>query len=513
MKINLFKTAGMIAILTIISKIFGFWRDLVIANAYGASMVSDAFFYSYQIPSLALILLGGVGGPFHTATISFFSKQILDTEVEIPKNVLKIFNSFVTLTAIVFGFLGVVCFLFPHKIITLIAAQAPVELVELATNQLRIMSPIVLVGGVIGILYGIANVYKEFVTPSLGPIFVSIGMIVSLWICPDDATGNTLAWGFLVGAIGQLLYQIPSMLKNKVIYTPSFQFFTSDMRKINEVLFPAILSTTIGQTNVYIDMFFTSGLQEGAWSAISYSNRLYQFPAGVLITAFLVPLFPMFSSFIGQKNWASLKLYFNKGLSTLWFLAFPICMFMFLFSQDAIYLLFQRGAFDWEDTVLVTKALLFLSVSIIPYVARDTLTRVFYSFDDSKTPFMVAGLSILVKIIMNMLCVEKFGLAGITLSTTAVTFFNMFMLGILLKKKIDMEYNKLLPSLLKISLITMIVYSTGLFLKSLWQPVDKMFLSLDMIFVLFVCAVFYFVLALFFKVPVAEQIFSRLKLR
>ena len=92
MKINLFKTAGMIAILTIISKIFGFWRDLVIANAYGASMVSDAFFYSYQIPSLALILLGGVGGPFHTATISFFSKQILDTEVEIPKNVLKIFK-------------------------------------------------------------------------------------------------------------------------------------------------------------------------------------------------------------------------------------------------------------------------------------------------------------------------------------------------------------------------------------------------------------------------------------
>lgn len=511
MKINLFKTAGMIAILTIISKIFGFVRDLVIANAYGASIVSDAFFYSYQIPSLALILLGGVGGPFHTATISFFSKQILNTEVDIPKNVLKIFNSFVTLTAIVFGVFSVVCFLFPEQIIKLIAAQGSTELIELATNQLRIMSPIVLVGGVIGIFYGIANVYREFVTPSLGPIFVSIAMIVALLLFPSDSTGNVLAWGFLVGAIGQLLYQIPSLLKNRVIYTPDFHFFTSDIRKINEVLFPAILSTTIGQINVYIDMFFTSGLQEGAWSAISYSNRLYQFPAGVLITAFLVPLFPMFSSFIGQKDWSSLKLYFDKGVSTLWFLAFPICMFMFLFAKDAIYLLFQRGAFDSEDTILVTKALLFLSISIIPYVARDTLTRVFYSFDDSKTPFMVAGLSIFVKIIMNMLCVDRFGLAGITLSTTAVTFFNMFMLGILLKKKIDMEYYRLVPSLIKILCITLIVYVSGMAMKSLWMPLDKMYLTIDMIILLIASSVLYFALALLFKVPVAVQIFERIK--
>ncbi|MDD3418996.1 MAG: murein biosynthesis integral membrane protein MurJ [Candidatus Gastranaerophilales bacterium] len=511
MRINLFKTAGLVAALTIISKIFGFWRDLAVANAYGASMVSDAFFYSYQIPSLALILLGGVGGPFHTATISFFSKYILDYEVEIPKSALRIFNSFVTLTAVLFGLLSIICYFFPEQIIRIIAGQASDQLVAIATSQLRVMSPIILIGGVIGIFYGIANVYREFITPSLGPIFVSIGMIVALWLFPDDPTGNVLSWGFLVGAVGQLLFQLPSLLKNKVIYRPEFAFCSDDMRKIGEVLFPAILSTTIGQINVYIDMFFTSGLEEGAWSAISYSNRLYQFPTGVLITAFLVPLFPMFSTFIGQKDWTSLKVYFNKGVSTLWFLAFPICMFMFMFAKDSIYLLFERGAFDSYDTVMVTKALLFLSISIIPYVARDTLTRVFYSFDDSRTPFMVAACSIGVKVLMNFLCVGRFGMAGITLATTAVTFFNMFMLGSLLLRKIDMEYKKLISPLLKTTAITFIVYFIGVFIKSFFDFHSKLYLSIELVSVLVLCSILYFAFALWFKIPVAQEILARVK--
>jgi putative peptidoglycan lipid II flippase len=373
------------------------------------------------------------------------------------------------------------------------------------------MSPIILIGGIIGIFYGIANVYREFITPSLGPIFVSIGMIVALWLFPDDPTGNVLSWGFLVGAVGQLLFQLPSLLKNKVIYRPEFAFCGDDMRKIGEVLFPAILSTTIGQINVYIDMFFTSGLEEGAWSAISYSNRLYQFPTGVLITAFLVPLFPMFSTFIGQKDWTSLKVYFNKGVSTLWFLAFPICMFMFMFAKDSIYLLFERGAFDSYDTVMVTKALLFLSISIIPYVARDTLTRVFYSFDDSRTPFMVAACSIGVKVLMNFLCVGRFGMAGITLATTAVTFFNMFMLGSLLLRKIDMEYKKLISPLLKTTAITFIVYFIGVFIKSFFDFHSKLYLSIELVSVLVFCSVLYFAFALWFKIPVAQEILARVK--
>ena len=511
MKINLFRTAGLIAILTIISKIFGFWRDLAIANAYGASMVSDAFLTACNIPSFALILLGGVGGPFHTATISFFSKHINDLEVEIPKDSLKIFNSFVTLTALLFGVFTVLCYCFPEPILRFILRQASDEYIALAVVHLKIMSPVVLIGGVIGIFYGIANVYREFITPSLGPIFVSLATIIALWMFPDDPTGNVLAWGFLVGAVGQLLFQLPSLFKNKVYYHPDFYFLTSDIRKINEVLFPAILSTTIGQMNVYIDMFFTSGLEEGAWSAISYSNRLYQFPAGVLITAFLVPLFPMFSSFIGNKDWGALKMYFNKGISTLWFLAFPMCMFMFMFAKDAIYLLFQRGAFNYYDTIMVTRALWFLSISIIPYVARDTLTRVFYSFDDSKTPFMVAMGSIAVKVLMNFLFVDRFGMAGVTLSTTAVTFFNMFMLGLLLKKKIDMEYKKLLMPLLKITGITFTVYFFGIFLKSLFEFHSKLYLGIELTTIFVICSILYFALALAINVPVAREIFARLK--
>jgi putative peptidoglycan lipid II flippase len=144
-------------------------------------------------------------------------------------------------------------------------------------------------------------------------------------------------------------------------------------------------------------MFFTSGLEDGAWSAISYGNKIFQFPTGVILTALLVPLFPMFSSFVGKQDFESLKQYFHKGLNSLWYMSFPLFALMAIFAYDSIKFLFQRGAFDSHDTYLVSQALFFLSVSIIPYVARDAVTRVFYAFNDSKTPFIIAIFSILVK--------------------------------------------------------------------------------------------------------------------
>ena len=511
---NLAKIAGLIAIITIFSKIVGFGRDMVIAHAYGASTVSDAYFYAYQIPSLALILLGGLGGPFHTATIAVFSKIIPDFDKKPPKEAQSILNTFMTTTGLVFLLLTLLMFFFADPVIKLIAANASPELQSLAATQLKIMSPIMFIGGLVGIMYGISNIYNEFLYTSLSPTIASIAVIAAIIIFPGDKFGWVLAWGTLIGAIGQFLLQLPVFFKSGFNYFPELKINNESILKIREILFPAMIGTTIGQINIYIDMFFASKLPEGAWSAIGYANRIFQFPVGIIITAMLVPLFPMFSSFVGKKDWDSLKSYFHKGLSSLWFMSFPILAFIILFSHDAIKLLLERGRFTPSDTLMVTKALIFLTISIIPYVARDTITRIFYAFDDSKTPFMVALFSIFVKASMNLLFINHLGIGAITLSTTIVTGVNAMLLASFIRKKINLDYRKLRTPVLKITIATLIMsiiaFLTKLGLDKI-MPDSFIFLTGKLCIYLIVSVTVYFWACIVLRLQVANQVMDKVK--
>ena len=512
---SIFRIAGLIAVLTIISKFAGFLRDVFVAQAYGATSVSDAYFYAYQIPSLALILLGGLGGPFYTATVAVFSKIVTDVTKKPDETVKETFYQFVTITALVFGVLSVLVYIFSDTIIGLIISQGAPELIKIASMQLKIMSPMILIGGVIGIYYGVANVYREFFYTSLSPLMASITIIFALIFLPNDKYGLILAYSTLVGAVFQLILQLPACFRVGLFYRPSFSFSSNEMRQLGEILFPAMLGTTVGQINVYIDMFFTSGLEEGAWSAVSYGNKIFQFPVGVITTAFLVPLFPMFSSFVGQKDFSSLKEYFHKGLNSLWFLSFPVFALMAIFSYDAIKFLFERGAFDADDTFLVSQALFFLSVSIIPYVARDAVTRVFYAFGDSKTPFLIAVLSIAVKSVMNFIFVKIFGVGGITLSTTIVTFFNMIMLGILIMPKINLEYAKFVKPLLKVSVSTFVMSVAGFMMRGafLLGEESNLLIGIKLCVISVVCLGIFFVVSVLLKDESAYAFFKKVKAR
>ena len=515
MKSNLFKISLMIAAITILSKFAGFFRDVMIAKSYGATLVSDAYFYAQQFPALAIILLGGLGGPFHTATVAVFSKLIPSIDEKPSLKILKDYNSFVTLTGICFAILAILFWVFAPQIISIIAANGTIELKTLAASHLRVLSPLIFIGGIIGIFYGIANVYKEFFYTSLSPAILSIVVIITLAIFPNDLNGYVLVWATLIGGIGQLLFQLPVFFKAGFRYFPSFNFKSDSIKKIGEILFPAILGTTIGQINIYIDMFFTSSLQEGAWTAIAYANRVFQFPAGILITAMLVPLFPMFSKFVGDKDFSSLRKYFHDGLNSLFFLAFFLTMFILIFSQDIVTVLFQRGNFDTNATIMVSEALFFITLSLIPYMARDTVTRIFYAFDDSRTPFIVAMCSVAIKILMNFIFVRIYGIGGIMLSTTLVTIFNATLLSLLiLRKKVSLDYKGFIAPLIKMLFASLLTAGVCLglnkFLVALHTEPTWLFLFVKLAILFIAGVIAYFIIALLLKLSIAKTVAQKL---
>ena len=513
---SVLKAAWMIAVVTIVSKLIGFVRDIVIANYYGATLVSDAYYYAYQIPAISLILLGGVGGPFHSATVAVFSKLIPSLKEKPQEEVNKLYSTFMTGTTIFFLILSVLMFIFPRQLMGLIIQGGSPELVALAAQHLKIMTPLLVIGGIVGIYYGILIIYKQFMLPNLSPILMSAAIIGIVIAVPNDQKGYALAWATTIGAVLQLVVQYPNVKRLGFLWKPNFNFVNNpNFKDITELLFPAVLSSTVGQIHIYVDMFFTSYISDGAWTAIGYANRVFQFPVGILVTAFLVPLFPIFSRLVAERDMDGIRTYFNKGVGVLFFAAIPIIIGILTVGFDAVRLVFERGAFDENATFMVTEALWFLSVSILPYVFRDSITRVYYSFNDSKTPFVVAFSSIILKYILNVLFISvlNMGIGGITLSTSLVTLFNAVVLGYFITKKLKMDYKSLFKNLLKMCVAGAIAFGVCFATAIMFDKVvvmPKMLFELTKIIsVGTICLIVYVGLNLLFKMDYAKELLER----
>ena len=225
---GLLKAAWLIAVVTIFSKLIGFIRDVVIANYYGASTVSDAYFYAYQIPALAIILLGGVGGPFHSATVAVFSKLIPNLREKPKEDVNKLYSTFMTTTIIFFTILAVLCYFFAPQIMGIIASGGDAQLISLAAEHLKIMSPVLIIGGIVGIYYGILVTYRYFMLPNLSPIIMSLVIIAMVMGANGkDNTGAILAWATTIGAVFQWVMQYPKIRQLGFRLKPNLDVFNN----------------------------------------------------------------------------------------------------------------------------------------------------------------------------------------------------------------------------------------------------------------------------------------------
>ncbi|MFN8615149.1 MAG: murein biosynthesis integral membrane protein MurJ [Vampirovibrionales bacterium] len=438
---SLWEAARFIAGLTLISKLLGALRDWQIFHVFGASQATDAYFAAVQIPWYSLILLGGLGGPFHSAVVAVFSKLVEPGKPPSTETV-RLANYVLAVVGVVFMAISLVLAFASQPVMALLlGGKSPGSaMVVLAAKHLQIMAPVVFFGGWIGVYYGLLNVYHHYLWPSLSPALMNVVMMGMLLIFPVDSQGLVLSYATVVGAFLQWLMQVVPSVKLgwRPLLTqwlkPQFWQLAQDpqVKALALLIGPMLVGTTIGQLLVMVDMLFVSHLEPGAWSAVVLSNRLLQLPIGVLQTALLVPLFPRFSAAVGRDDWQSLQLDLRRGIVPLWVVSIPMLLAIIFLGEPLIRLVFEHGAFTQRDTALVSLALTYQSLQIIPYFARDTFIRVFYAFGNSWTPLWVSLLAIAIKWGLNALLVERLGLGGITLSTALVTTINMVLLGALM---------------------------------------------------------------------------------
>tara|TARA_Y100001968_G_scaffold10830_1_gene9072 strand:- start:720 stop:2327 length:1608 start_codon:yes stop_codon:yes gene_type:complete len=480
--------AFVITLGTLLSKFGGMARQLVIAGTFGISASYDAYNYAYIIPGFFLVLLGGINGPLHNSMVTLLA----DKNKFESKLFINSINNILTLILLIISFF---IFFSSDLLINLVGPSLTPEIKDIASSQLKIMSPIIFLSGLIGIGFGSLNAKKEFLIPSISPLISSLIIIIAIsnfWISNGNTNdlyqlnmkgGVLLAKATFLGALSQYLIQIPFLIK-KGIFAINFSIKTkySEIIRAWKMIAPASLSSGMIQINVFTDLFFASKIV-GAAAALSYANFLVQAPLGIISSTILIPLLPVFVSLRAQENHIKLIKKIHQGLilssSSMAFLG---SIFISL-STPIVILIYGRGSFNQNAIDIVSQLLIAYGIGMPFYLFRDLLVRVFYGIEDAKTPFKISIISILLNLIFDWLLIGgsspwgdlspfNLGVNGLVFSTTFVNIFSCILLLLKLNKKLDnLNLSKILDQNLRILFIGCISgISSFLIFKIIYLP-------------------------------------------
>ena len=424
---QLLKVGGLIAL----SKLSGFFRDLLAGAFLGTSFSADAFNTAVLFTNNLFIIFGGLNGPFHSATVSALS------EIP-PKRQGAFLNKILLICLGVFILLGTLGYFLLGFVFS---SREDLEVL----SQLRAMLPVFFLAGVIGILFGASATHNRLVLPGISHLFSNLSVIFLSLLFFHNLGALVFGVAFSVGAILQVSIISFDLIKHRILDFKINKInkisadkllrkdFLKDLSCFRKILLPALFSSSSGSLNVYLDWFFCSELVQGSWSAILYGNRLIQLPFGVLVGASLLSFLPKISKHKDQPK--IFQEILQKELKNLTLVLVPAAALLFSLSRPLVYLLFQRGAFDENSTLLVSSVLFALSLSLLTSLPREIYTRAFYALGDSQTPFLITLGSLFLNLLFNSLLVKNFAVMGIAFSTTLTALVNSLIFMFLLSKK------------------------------------------------------------------------------
>ncbi|MBD1848919.1 murein biosynthesis integral membrane protein MurJ [Leptolyngbya sp. FACHB-711] len=461
---SLMTIAGIVAVATLLSKIFGLVRQQGIAAAFGVGPAYGAYNFAYVIPGFLLILLGGINGPFHSAMVSVLAKRK-------QEEVAPIIETITTLVVGVLLIVTIALIVFAEPMMRLVApglyisaAEAQAQGISVATyatleqtraiaiEQFRIMAPMAVLAGLIGIGFGVLNAADQYWLPSVSPLFSSVTVLIGLiglaltlgerMTQPEYAAigGAVLAWSTLAGAVLQWLIQLPAQWRSGLGgFRLRFEFQRPEVQEVIRIMGPATFSSGMLQINVWTDLFFASFIPNAAAavSAMGYAGLLIQTPIGVLSNVILVPLLPVFSRLAAPEHWDELKDRIRQGLLMTAITMLPLSALTIALAVPICRVIYERFAFKEEDARLTATVLIAYAVGMFVYLGRDVLVRVFYALEDADTPFRISIVNIVINAVLDFLLVKPFGAPGIILATVGVNLISTVAMIVVLNRRLN----------------------------------------------------------------------------
>jgi putative peptidoglycan lipid II flippase len=310
---------------------------------------------------------------------------------------------------------------------------------DLAVSLLRIMFPYLALISLVAFAAGIQNSHNKFSIPAVTPLIFNLSLIGSAWLVAPkiEIPVMALAWGVLLAGFLQLLFQIAPLATIKKIPIPKIDIQNPGVKKFFILILPAIVAGGIAQINLLIDTIFASLLITGSPTWLYVSDRLIQFPMGIFAIAIGTVLLPSLSKAYAQKEAQAFTEQLEHAFKLIFFLAIPSLIGLILFASPLLSTIFQRGAFLWGDVQQASLSLIGFSIGLPFFMAMKVLVPAFFSRQNTKTPMLIALLSLFINIFLNYLLAFylELGHLGLAIASSISAIVSVFILSFILKKE------------------------------------------------------------------------------
>lgn len=402
-------------------------RDLVLARVFGADGGTDAFFVAFKIPNFMRRLFAE--GAFSMAFVPVLSEY----KEKRSRAELKRFLDDVAGT--LGGVLAVVTLLGVLGASLLVMLFAPgfidePERMDLAADMLRLTFPYLMLISLTAFAGGILNTFQKFGVPAFTPVFLNISLIsCALWLAPlIDRPIVALAWGVLIAGVVQLLFQLPFLGHMGLLPRPRFAPKDEGVRRILKLMVPALFGVSVTQLNLLLDTLIASFLTAGSISWLYYSDRLMEFPLGILGVALGTVILPNLSKKHAKADAESFSATIDWALRWVLLLGVPSAVGLLILAGPMMATLFFSDSFDAEDVGMATRSLWAYSAGLVAFMSIKVLAPGYYSRQDMKTPVRIAVIAMVTNMAFNIALMYPLGHAGLALATTISATVNASLL-------------------------------------------------------------------------------------
>jgi putative peptidoglycan lipid II flippase len=465
---QILKSASVIAFVTVISRICGYLRDQRVALLLGTTPAADAFILAFRIPTLIRRMTGE--GALGASFIPVFSGLL-------QKGSPKAANSFAQRTfwslAIILAVVAALGFIFSRQVISIFTVFGGTHVQwDLAILLNRIIFPGVFFIGLAALASAFLNSFLEFALPASTPIFFNMAMIVcSLgfiirpilrWTPASFQTpAVALAVGVLLGAVLQLLVQIPAVIRRGIRIRPQISFTDPDVRKVGRLMGPAFFGMGVYQINAFVDTIFAFSprMPSGSVTSLYIADRVMQLVLGSYAIAMSTALLPLMSHQAAAGKFGEMKHAFGFSLRIVSFITIPAAVGLIFLRRPIIQVLFQHGQFSAASTLLTSNALLYYSLGLPAFAAIKLITPTYYSTQDTATPARIGAYALGMNIVLNALFLFFFyrflSNGSPALASSLAAYFNFALLLFVFRKRFgNLEAHGLGASFTRIALCT-----------------------------------------------------------
>jgi putative peptidoglycan lipid II flippase len=401
---RLLRSTSVVGSMTLLSRISGLARDIVIARLFGAGPLMDAFVFAFKLPNLLRRFFAE--GAFAQAFVPVISEyRAMRSPAEARELLARVAGSLAAALFVV-TVIGVVAA--PVLVLVfgtgIVAGGGPTDV---ATAMLRLTFPYILFISLTGMAGSVLNAYGRFAVPAFTPVLLNLSIIGSaIWLSPllDEPT-LALALGVFIAGVAQLSFQLPFLLQAGLLPRPRLGFAHEGVQRILRLMLPIMFGSSIAQINILLDTWIALFLAGGSATWLYYADRLVEFPLGVFGIAIATVILPMLSSQHAKASSESFAATMDWALRSVLLIGLPAAVGLFALAEPLLATLFYGGEFDANDVAMAGGALQAFAPGLLGFILVKVLVAGFYSRQDSRTPVRIGIRALLLGVLLNVVFV------------------------------------------------------------------------------------------------------------